>query len=589
MYIDNEDNLRNAHGRAGAALSMDGVSQAYAILEAIRVGVIVIDKDEIIQFCNPAAAELIGIRVSDIYQRKIREVIPASELGQVLHDGKPQSARLKIGEKLVITNRSPIYQEGNIIGAVAIFQDGSELQELLSRLDNTQTILTNLENIFENAYDGVIVVNKDGFITRITKAYCRFLHVKPEEAIGRYVTDILPNSRMHIVAQTGVAEIGEIMQILDKEAMVMRIPLRENGELVGAVGKVMFRDVQELRSLAEKLNLLENKLKFYEKELQHYQKFRYTFADIVGKSSSLLRAKMLGEKAALGKSTVLLRGESGTGKELFAHAIHAASSRADHPFVRVNCGAIPAELLEAELFGYEEGAFTGAKKGGKPGKFELANGGTIFLDEIGDLPLPMQAKVLRVLQEKEVERVGGNQLQQLDIRIIAATHRSLEQMIEAGKFRQDLYYRLNVFTITIPSLRERDNDIFYLSEYLLAKFRRELGSGVRRLDTQVENLFQHYPWPGNVRELQNVIERAVNVAEGENILLEDLPLYLRDVESRRGKSVLRSLALEVAEAEQNAISKALKAAGGNKVRAAELLGIHRANLYRKMERYGIEG
>lgn len=577
--MGNRDNLNN----------VDGVSQAYAILEAIRVGVIVIDKDEIIQFCNPAAAELIGIRVSDIYQRKIREVIPASELGQVLHDGKPQSARLKIGEKLVITNRSPIYQGSKIIGAVAIFQDGSELQELLSRLDNTQTILTNLENIFENAYDGVIVVNKDGFITRITKAYCNFLHVKSEEAIGRYVTDILPNSRMHIVAQTGVAEIGEVMQILDKEAMVMRIPLRENGELVGAVGKVMFRDVQELRSLAEKLNLLENKLKFYEKELQHYQKFRYTFADIIGKSSSLLRAKMLGEKAALGKSTVLLRGESGTGKELFAHAIHAASSRVDHPFVRVNCGAIPAELLEAELFGYEEGAFTGAKKGGKPGKFELANRGTIFLDEIGDLPLPMQAKVLRVLQEKEVERVGGNRLQQLDIRVIAATHQGLEQMIEAGKFRQDLYYRLNVFTITIPSLRERDNDIFYLSEYLLAKFRRELGSGVRRLDTQVENLFQHYPWPGNVRELQNVIERAVNVAEGENILLEDLPLYLRDVESRRGKSVLRSLALEVAEAEQNAISKALKAAGGNKVRAAELLGIHRANLYRKMERYGIEG
>ncbi|MDI6879054.1 MAG: sigma 54-interacting transcriptional regulator [Desulfitobacteriaceae bacterium] len=559
------------------------------VLEAIRVGVIIIDKEEVIRFCNQAAADFVERKVPDILNCKIREVIPESELGQVIQAGKPQSARLYINGRLVITNRSPIYYQGEAIAAVAVFQDGSELQELLSRLDDTQSILTSLENIFENAYDGVIVVDRHGIITRITKAYCRFLHITQEEAVGKYVTEILPNSRMHIVAQSGEAEIGELMNIRGKEAMVMRIPLRENGQIVGAVGKVMFRDVQELRSLAKKLNLLENKLKFYEKELQHYQQhYRYTFSDIIGESRTLVRAKELADKAAQGKSTVLLRGESGTGKELFAHSIHAVSARHAMSFVRVNCGAIPAELLESELFGYEEGAFTGAKKGGKPGKFELAHGGTIFLDEVGDLPLAMQAKVLRVLQEKEVERVGGNRLQQLDIRVIAATHRDLEQMVSAGQFRQDLYYRLNVFTLTIPALREREGDILILSDYLLSKFRRELGSTVDRLEGRVASLFQHYHWPGNVRELQNVIERAVNVAEGGIIVFEDLPLYLRDFEGRRSEGALQPLSSEIAEAERRAIVRALKSTGGNKVRAAELLGIHRANLYRKIERYGID-
>jgi PAS domain S-box-containing protein len=465
----------------------------------------------------------------------------------------------------------------------------NDLERLSSQLNSTQNLLQSLENIFEHAYDGVMVVDQDGIITRITKAYCRFLNVKQEEAIGKHCTEVLPNSRMHIVAQTGVAEVGEPMSIQGKEALVMRLPLRENGKLVGAVGKVMFRDVQELRTLAEKLDLLENKIKFYERELEHYQKYRYTFRSIVGNSPAIVRAKALAEKAAHGKSTVLLLGESGTGKELFAHAIHAASSRNKNPFVRVNCGAIPAELLESELFGYEEGAFTGAKKGGKIGKFEAANGGTIFLDEIGDLPLAMQAKVLRVLQEKEVERVGSNRIQQLDIRVIAATHRDLEKMVASGEFRRDLYYRLNVFTIIIPPLREREGDIGLLSDYLLGKIERELGSPPKVLDKRVEELFNLYSWPGNVRELQNALERALNVAEGHKIFIRDLPLYLQDLEGGQKLKVLQPLALEIAEAERRAILKALELTSGNKAKAAEILGIHRTNLYRKMEKYGLTG
>lgn len=461
--------------------------------------------------------------------------------------------------------------------------------DLISQLEKLKNKLEGLENIFEHAYDGVMVVDRNGVITRITQAYCNFLNMKQEEATGKHCTEVLPNSRMHIVAQTGVAEVGEPMNIQGKEALVMRLPLRENGVLVGAVGKIMFRDVQELRTLTEKLNLLEDKIKFYEKELQHYQKYRYTFSSIIGESPTIIRAKVLAEKAASGKSTVLLLGESGTGKELFAHAIHAASPRKDSPFVRVNCGAIPAELLESELFGYEEGAFTGAKKGGKIGKFEAANGGTIFLDEIGDLPLAMQAKVLRVLQEKEVEKIGSNQILRLDLRVIAATHRDIEKMVTTGEFRRDLYYRLNVFMINIPPLRERLGDISLLSLYLLGKIEREMGVSSKVLDRKVEELFNLYSWPGNVRELQNALERASNVAEGHQIMIRDLPLYLQDLAEGQQLRAFQPLASETAQAERSAILKALELAEGNKTKAAELLGIHRTNLYRKMEKYELVG
>jgi PAS domain S-box-containing protein len=259
------------------------------VFQAINAGIIVIDDHDIVCYCNPAAAHYIGLDVNDIINHKITEVIPNSMLNSVIKAGEANADQLLIRGRMMITNRSPIEQDRVTVGAVAVFQDGSELQRVLSRLDNTQNSLTNLESIFEQAYDGVMVVDSKGIITRITKRYCEFLNITQEEAIGRHCTDVLPNSRMHIVAQTGLAEIGEVMDINGKEAMVMRLPLRENGKIIGAVGKVMFRDVRDLRTLAEKLDLLENKLKFYEKELKHYQKFRYTFSNIIGQSLSMIR------------------------------------------------------------------------------------------------------------------------------------------------------------------------------------------------------------------------------------------------------------------------------------------------------------
>lgn len=562
-------------------------AQLDSVFEAAHNGIIVINTDEEIIYCNRAAARYIGLAADRIYGREITDVIPNSRLGQVLSEGKPHSDHLIIRDRMVITNRSPVFRDGVLVGAVAVFQDGSELQELLTKLQDAEGRLTSIDNIFEQAYDGVIFVDENGIVTRITNAYCRFLGVDPNDAVGRHCTEIIPNSRMHIVVKTGIAEIGEAMEVKGKQAVVMRIPLRENNRVVGAFGQVMFKDIQQVRTLAEKLHLLEHRLRFYEMELQHYQKHRYTFHDIIGQSASVQEAKALAEKASQSRSTVLLRGESGTGKEVFAHAIHAASVRSSKPFVRVNCGAIPAELLETELFGYEEGAFTGAKKGGKPGKFELANGGTIFLDEIGDLPLPMQAKVLRILQEREVERVGSTRLQALDIRVIAATNQHLEKMVANGEFRNDLYYRLNVFPILLPPLRERQGDVLMLSTHLLEKFNHELGFHVERLDEKVAQLFLHYPWPGNVRELQNALERAVNVAETDAVTFDDLPLYLRDSGGQGQNPGLQSLAAELAAAEKRAILNALKASKGNKAKAASILGIHRTNLYRKMAKYGM--
>ncbi len=324
-------------------------------------------------------------------------------------------------------------------------------------------------------------------------------------------------------------------------------------------------------------------------ELTHLRGAWYTFASIVGSGRAVGAAIEDARRASRTDSTVLLRGETGTGKELFAHAIHAAGPRRSCPFIKLNCAAVPAELLESELFGYEEGAFTGARKGGKPGKFEMAQGGTLFLDEIGDMPMPMQAKLLRVLQEREVERVGATSPKRVDIRIIAATAKNLEEQVGEGKFRADLYYRINVIPIHIPPLRERPEDIGEIAEHLLSKISAESGGEPkRRLSTEAEDLLRSHAWPGNIRELQNVLERAVAMSKGEVLLPEHFPpQFQRGVPGSARGSIPGTLASAKADAERTAILAALKASGGNKAKAAALLGIHRVKLYEKMKRHGI--
>lgn len=329
-------------------------------------------------------------------------------------------------------------------------------------------------------------------------------------------------------------------------------------------------------------------IEYYKEEIEQMKTFRGITQLIVGEHRKVREAKEFVLKAAQSSSTVLLLGESGTGKGLYARAIHSGGVRREGPFVKVNCGAIPENLLESELFGYEEGSFTGAQKGGKPGKFELAHRGTIFLDEIGDLPYNMQAKLLLVLQEKEIERVGGRHSVPVDARIIAATNKDLREEVHRGAFREDLFYRLDVLTISVPPLREVASDIPLLVEILLERLCHKLQLPLKTIRDDVVSVFCQYSWPGNVRELENILERLLNLVEGEVISVEHLPPHLwQHVQTSRCLAGSHSLERLTADLEREAIENALRTAGNNRTRAAELLGLHRSTFYEKLNRYGL--
>jgi transcriptional regulator with PAS, ATPase and Fis domain len=415
------------------------------------------------------------------------------------------------------------------------------------------------------------------------------------------VGEVIENTRMHIVARTGQAEVASVQAIKGSEMIANRYPLIVDGELVGAFGTVMFRSPEEWRDYNRKIQPLLQELKFYKTKFESELKSKYSFDDIIGNSPSFIAVKQFAERISVSQSGVLLLGESGTGKELFAHAIHNNSTRAAFPFVPINCASIPDHLLESELFGYEEGAFTGAKRGGKKGQLYVANYGTIFLDEIGDMPLGMQSKLLRVLQEKEIQRIGSQKTIPIDVRVIAATHRDLEKMVLEGKFRSDLYYRLNVIKIEIPSLRKRTEDIVPIALSLLKKLEKKFNRRGIELSEKASERLKLHSWPGNIRELENVLERALNVLDGKMIDIFHLPLYLRDIDpgqqgfkdsvvsfSVEKREEIKSLKEEIAIAEKSTILRAINASGGNKVEAARLLQISKTTLYDKCKLHNIK-
>jgi len=453
-----------------------------------------------------------------------------------------------------------------------------------------QKLLEQLEMyrlIFDSIYNGAIVTDINGNITHFNKPYGEYLGVDPAAQIGKHCTESVENSRMHIVAKTGIPEINQSHQIKGQNMVVQRIPIKKEGRVMAVFGQVMFKDVKDVRKLAAELSLLESKVKLYEEELINLRSTRYTLDSIIGKSESIKSLKKEALRAASNQYPVLISGESGTGKELFAQAVHHASARKLYPFVRINCAAIPRDLLESELFGYEKGAFTGAKTDGKPGKFELAHQGTAFLDEIGDLPLEMQPKLLRVIEDNEFERIGGTRIIRSNFRVIAATNRNLEKMLADGRFRKDLFYRLNVIPINILPLRERKADIIPIAVYLLRQMAQEANIPEIILDREAEKALKNYEWPGNVRELSNVLERTLSALEGNTIHLQDLPFYLHRSRKREILNNRASLKDVQARTEKEAIRYALEETKNNKARAAKILGIHRTLLYKKMKKYNL--
>jgi len=442
--------------------------------------------------------------------------------------------------------------------------------------------------VFDAIYNGAMLTDAEGYVLLMNRPYGEFLNLDPEKQIGRHCTEVVYNTRMHVVARTGRAEINKTQRIQGQDMVVQRIPIRRNGRVVAVFGQVMFKDVRDVGRLASELSMLQSKVRLYEQGLYNLRSTRYTFDSIVSNSSAMDALKQESLKASGNDYPVLITGESGTGKDIFAQAIHQASLRRIHPFVRINCSAIPKDLMEAELFGYVKGAFTGAHAAGKPGKFELADKGTVFLDEIGELPLEMQPKLLRIIEDKEFERVGGTRVLQPDFRIIAATNRDLERLVAEGGFRTDLFYRLNVMRMNIPPLRQRPEDIPLLIRYFLDGMARDAGLSQIPMAPQAEALMQGYSWPGNVRELVNVLERVLASREGEEIGPEDLPFHLRGSRGRESAVQAQGTLREaMARAEKEALKQALREAGKNKSLAAKRLGIHRTLLYRKMKRHGL--
>ena len=431
-----------------------------------------------------------------------------------------------------------------------------------------------LETMLAAPDELIVVVNKNGYIENMSQAYGDFLGIQVQNAIGRHVTEVIENTRMDIVVKTGVPETGETQDIHGEKMIATRIPIRKNGMVIGAYGRVLVRNTRELHMLHDKLSSIEMELNMYKRTFEKINTAKYTVDDIIGDCSIMQDLKDSVRKVAKTNSNVLIMGESGTGKELFAHSIHAGSMRRKAPFVCVNCGSIPEQLIESELFGYEEGAFTGARKGGK-----------IFLDEIGELPLSMQVRLLRVLQDREIQRVGSNVREKVNVRVVAATNRNLYQMVKKGEFRSDLYYRLNVVTLHLPLLRERKEDLPLLIQMILSKISKKESLGAIEISREAMDHLLRYDWPGNVRELENVLERAINFTDaGEKIKAKNLPERITGSMVSQTVMPLKEL---MENTEKDAIKDALLRCRNCKAKAANELGISRTTLYEKMMKYEI--
>ncbi|TLS36742.1 sigma 54-interacting transcriptional regulator [Pseudalkalibacillus caeni] len=516
--------------------------------------------------------------------------IPKSTLPTV----RPDDSIIDVGS--LPYDHLPVTQDGELIGIITGRDILDGLSKYIYKLEQQKNSAGALEAILESAYEGIAVVDENGILLEFNEAYSRFTGISRDEAIGRHVKEVIDNTHLHETVKSGIPERGVLQNIQGHDMVVHRIPIWKEDRVVGAIGMLIFEGVTEVYKIYEKIQRdhgQNSEKSFLTKQKERDS--RITLDQIIGTSEGIVEVKRLARKAARTAATVLVTGESGTGKEMFAKSIHHLSPYSNGPFISVNCGAIPEHLFESELFGYEEGAFTGAKKGGKPGKFELANNGTIFLDEIGEMPLVMQTKLLRVLQEKEAERVGGVKKYNINVRVIAATNRNLMRMVEEGEFREDLFYRLNIIQLHIPPLRERKKDIPVLLIHYLKEICERYHVQQKLFTSEAVKAFVHHKWRGNIREMVNTVEQLVTLVDGKVIDYHHLPDVLKqdDIQKEKASRLPSSKSL-IDEAkslghkrESELIKEAIRRAGGNKSKAADLLGIHRTTLYQKLKKHGI--
>ncbi len=459
------------------------------------------------------------------------------------------------------------------------FDQSFSLNDLL----HTSTLEQHPFSLLSSLCEGAIAVDAQCNILWMSQAYRDLLDIPEKDDLrGLPVESILPNSQIPRVIKSGKPTFVDLMQIKERWCVVTRMPLRnDQGEVMGAIGFIFYTELDSLEPLFDKFARLRRQLE----QQNLIRPSRYALNDLIGESDTIKQLRRQAQRAALLDTTVLLLGETGTGKELVAQGIHQASHRKSGPFVGINMAALPESLVEAELFGAAAGAYTGIEKGGRKGKVQLANGGTLFLDEIAEMPLAMQAKLLRVLQEREVEALGSNRLEKVDVRIIAATSRDLKSLVDSGEFRADLYYRLNVLPIRLAPLRDRLGDIPLLCAHILKNLQQQTQVPALSLSISALHWLQTYRWPGNVRELHNRLERACVMAEGDEIEPADLGAHddlpsIPAVDTDLSTSLLQ----HKTDAERATLEQALNIAKGNKSQAAKLLGISRATLYARIRK-----
>ncbi len=525
QFLEGDFNISQSELNQVDNLLQDNVITAENVYSNIESGLLVVDNQHTIIIYNTEAEHLFGIPAREVLGRKVTEVFPDSRLPEVVDTKEPILGYTReIGKSTIVVNTTPIIENDEIKGAISTFEDVSRLVQISWEFEEVKELKERYLQILEAVQDGICVFDREGTVTYINGSYNEITGENISE--GDNIHEISPNGSRMRVLEKGQKIMGEISQKKNGKSVVANIvPIIVNQQITGGISVV--KNLSEIEELIDRISHLSAKTEYLEEELHRRKKLNPAFNRIVGVSNKLYDAMKLAAKTADNNFNVLIRGESGTGKELIAEAIHYSSERATQPFIRVNCAAIPENLLESEMFGHVKGAYTGAIKT-KIGKFELADKGTIFLDEIGELDKSMQAKMLRVIQKKEFQRVGDDRTITVDARIIAATNRNLEELVENGEFREDLYYRLNVIPIWLPPLRERREDIPVLSEYFLNKIAEELGCEPKKLSGEAMDALIHYSWPGNIRELENVMERINILADDREVQKEDLPHYISE-------------------------------------------------------------
>ncbi len=560
------------------------------IINSTHDAMIAVDMNGIITLYNKAAEKLTGRRARDVIGEPVVAVVENTRLPIIVANGQSEiNQRQLLGEIEIITSRLPIIDDGVQIGAVAIFRDVSEMVKLAEEMTNLKQLQMTMSAVFNAAQDAISVVDQKGIYMLVNPAYTQLTGYRESEIIGRdYNVDLVEGESVHKrVLETGQSVTKAIIKTgkAKKDVVASAAPIIVDQKVVGSVAVI--HDLTDVRHLTSELDQA--------KQIIRNLEAKYTFDDIKGDSLNIKDAIEKAKIAAITPATVILRGESGTGKELFAHAIHNASNRKYAQFVRVNCAAISESILESELFGYVEGAFTGALRGGRIGLFERASGGTIFLDEIGEISTQTQLKLLRVIQEKEIVPVGGTKPIAVDVRIISATNIDLEDAVKKGKFREDLYYRLNVIPIAIPPLRQRLSDLEVLVNHIITKFNQEYGRSIRSISMQAIGKLKQYDWPGNIRELENYIGRTMiqmKIVETE-IDAYHLPAFGNAPSKKTTNDFAEisasldegSLASYLKQKELQYIATILKQTGGNRIEAAKKLGISVRSLYYKLQKF----